>query len=696
MTGSIATSDAVNRAAFLQSHLTKLAHSYYVLDEPQVSDGEYDLLFRELQKIESNHPDLMAIDSPTQRVGGSPVKELGVVRHSAPMLSIDNAMTESDALRFAASVADELGCSQEDVAYCAEPKYDGLSADLRYVDGILIQAATRGDSEEGENVTQQVRTIKNIPLRLPVPVTVNIRGEILMSKASFESVNAVLSAAGKKLLVNCRNGAAGSVRQLNPKITASRKLAFYGYGIVADDANILPDTQSGVLDLLRSWGFTVSAEQTVVKGFAGIKEFFGEISQKRASLPFDIDGIVFKIDAFADQSAMGWNHRVPRWAVAYKFPPEEMPTVLEAIDIQIGRLGTVTPVARLKPVFVGGVTVTNATLHNLDQIRLKDVRIGDTVIVRRAGDVIPEVVGPILDRRPENAQVFQMPSACPDCGSPLHQVPGMVDYICTGGMVCGAQRLYRLAHFGSRLCMNIDGLGESTVDALLNAKLIRLPSDFYSLQIADVEGLDGFGYQSAINLVRAIEQSKAPKLNRFIFSLGIEGVGEKTAKDLAKAFGTWNALSTAKEADFLAVDGIGPTTATSLLEFFADEVRGAEAHLLAQIIKPQAAEKTGTSFAGKTFVLTGTMPTLSREQATVLIERAGGKVAGSVSKKTFAVVFGEAAGTKLEKAKEIGVATWTEAELMAAIGDGGEVSGDVIESPVITNTEVTIGQNSLF
>jgi DNA ligase (NAD+) len=654
------------RAAALRAQVTRLAHAYYVLDAPLVSDGEYDLLYRELEQIEAEHPELATVDSPTRRVGGFPLQEFASVRHRTPMLSLANAMNEEEVRRFAQSCADALGMDIEAVEYACEDKYDGLAITLTYEAGSLVQAATRGDGETGEDVTAQVRTVKSVPLRLPEPLTIEVRGEMMMLDRDFAKVNADLVAAGKPALVNPRNGAAGAVRQLDPKVTASRRLTFFAYGI-NESADLGFADQLSVLDFLKGCGFRVSPNVKRVTGFAGIMAAFAEMGAKRKTLGWGIDGVVFKVADRALHEQIGWNHRTPKGSVAVKFPPEEMPTELLGIDIQIGRTGAVTPVARLKPVFVGGVTVTNVTLHNLGQIRRKDVRIGDTVIVRRAGDVIPEVVGFMADRRPAGAAPWSMPAACPECGSPLHEVGA--EHFCTGGSRCPAQRLYRIAHFASRLAMDIEGLGESTVATLLAEGFISVASDLFSLDTARLAAQPGFGEQSARNLSAAIAGAHGRPLPKFLFSLGIDGVGERTAKDLARAFGTWEAFAAADKDALLAVPDVGEITATSILEFLRSPETSDEAHRLAVLIAPSAVEKQVVGpLQDKVIVLTGTLPTLSREEATALIEAAGGKVAGSVSKKTFCVVAGEAAGTKLEKARALAVPVWDEAGLLAHVG----------------------------
>lgn len=654
------------RVATLRAHVSRLAHAYYVLDNPLVTDGEYDALYRELEQLEAQYPELITSDSPTQRVGGAPLKDFPSVTHRTPMLSLANAMDENEARRFAQNCADALGLDIEAVEYGSEDKYDGLAITLTYDEGLLVRAATRGDGETGEEVTAQVRTVKSVPLRLSEPLTIEVRGEMMMLDADFAKVNAELVAAGKDPLVNPRNGAAGAIRQLDPKVTASRRLTFFAYGMNGAEDHAFTD-QMSVLDFLKAQGFRVSPNVQRVIGFEGIKAAFAAMAAKRKTLGWGIDGVVFKVANIEQQEQIGWNHRTPKWAVAFKFPPEEMPTEVMAIDIQVGRTGAITPVARLKPVFVGGVTVTNGTLHNLGQVRLKDVRVGDTVIVRRAGDVIPEILKPLIERRPEGAAPWEMPATCPECGSPLHQIGA--EHFCTGGSRCPAQRLYRITHFASRLAMDIEGLGESTVATLLNEGFITRASDLYSLDTARLAARPGFGEQSAGNLAAAIAATRGRPLPKFLFSLGIEGVGESTAKDLARAFGTWEAFAAASREDLLAVPDVGEVTAESVLEFLQSPDTAEEAQRLAGLIMPQAVEKAVAGvLTGKTLVLTGTLPTLSREAAKAMIEAAGGKVAGSVSKKTSFVVAGEAAGTKLDTAKALSIPVWDEAELLARLG----------------------------
>lgn len=655
----------VEAHANLKAQVAKFAHAYYVLDAPLVSDAVYDSLFRQLQEMEAAHPGLDRSDSPTQRVGGSPIKSLPSVKHKVPMLSLDNAMEASKAVDFVQAAAKELNLSPEAVILTREPKYDGLSCSLRYVEGLLAQAVTRGDGEEGEDVTAQAKTIQSIPLRLTEPLTCEVRGEVLMAKKDFERLNERQRAAGEKEYVNPRNAAAGSLRVLDPKITASRHLSFFAYTLVDAAAHDI-ESQEQSLQHLRKLGFQVSDLFQVVTGTQGMLDSFQEVAAVRDELPYEIDGVVYKLAKFDEQEALGWNNRTPRWAIAYKFPAEEKTTLLEAIDIQVGRTGKLTPVARLTPVHVGGVTVSNSTLHNEYQVNIKKgVRVGDTVIIRRAGDVIPELVGPLVDLRPETATVFKMPEHCPTCGSSVKFIEGseegMGEHYCTGGTICADQRLFRLTHFGSRLCLDIDGLGEGSVKDLLNNDLIAYASDLYKLDVEQVAKLPGWGKTSADNLAKGIAATVGRPLRRFLAALGIEGVGEGTSKRLALHFGTWEAVRAASYEDLLAVTDIGPFTAGSIVAAFADEHFGPEIDLLAKLVQPAGeVRSTGGALTGKTVVVTGTLPTLSREEAKALVERMGGKASDSVSKKTFAVVAGENAGSKLTKAKELGVAVYDE------------------------------------
>jgi DNA ligase (NAD+) len=664
------TIDIELRYSQLKSQVIGLAHAYYVLDDPKVSDAVYDGLFRELQDLEAQRPDLVEPDSPTQRVGGTPVAHLVSVKHSAPMLSIDNAMDAEATAKFVREVALELGIPEDRVVFTREPKYDGASCGLRYVAGQFVQAVTRGDGETGEDVTAQVRTIHAVPLRLARPFTGEIRGEVMMTKKDLARLQASQRAAGEKVSPNARNAAAGSLRTLDPKVTASRRLTFFAYNIVNPEA-LGYTSQIDVLNDLRELGFQVSDLATEVVGLGEVLAAFEEVAQTRDSLPFDIDGVVFKVSSFFQQTVLGWNARTPRWARASKFPAEERPTRLEAIDIQVGRTGKLTPVARLTPVFVGGVTVSSSTLHNEHQVNnIKQVRAGDTVIIRRAGDVIPELVGPVMELRPETAVPFKMPAHCPTCGSTVKFIPGsdegMGEHYCTGGTSCPDQRVFRLTHLGSRLCLDIEGLGEGSVKDLINAGLVMKGSDLYCLDASRAAQLPGWGTVSAAKLVAGIADSVGRPLRRFLHALGIEGVGEGTSKRLALHFGSWDAVRAATEAELVAIPDVGPITAASIVAAFQDEHFGPEIDRLAHFVKPaDEAKVSGGPLAGKVVVVTGTLPTLSREEAKALVERLGGKASDSVSKKTFAVVAGENAGSKLDKAKDLSVQVQDEAWLLA-------------------------------
>ena len=670
---------ANERARALRAEIEKHNYQYYVLDAPLILDAEYDRLFRELQALEAAHPELRTPDSPTQRVGGQPLEAFKPVRHVVPMLSI---RTETDveatgAYAFDARVRKELKLADSDppVEYAAELKFDGLAINLRYENGALVSAATRGDGETGEEVTANVRTIGQIPLRLrtetPPPV-LEVRGEIYMKRADFERFNAKAQSAGEKTLVNPRNGAAGSIRQLDPRVAASRPLSFYAYGLGEVVGWLMPETHSGVLDALAELGLPVCSERAVVCGAQALADFHDRVGQQRPSMPFDIDGVVYKVNSIALQFMLGFVSREPRWAVAHKYPAEEAATEVLGIDIQVGRTGALTPVARLAPVFVGGVTVTNATLHNEDEVRRKDVRVGDTVVVRRAGDVIPEVVRVVAEKRPIVAPQFVMPTACPVCGSHVVKAEDEAVARCSGGLYCPAQRKQALIHFASRRAMDIEGLGDRLVEQLVDAGIVRTPADLYKMGLMALVNLDRMAEKSANNLLAAIEKSKRTTLARFIYALGIRNVGETTAKDLARHFGSLDRLIAASDEALLQVNDVGPVVVQCLRQFLS------ESHNLEVIEQLRAAGVVWTegepqvglagALAGKTFVLTGTLPSLSREEAKVLIEAQGGKVAGSVSKKTDYVVAGEEAGSKLEKAQALGVSVIDEAQLRTLLG----------------------------
>jgi DNA ligase (NAD+) len=665
--------NTAERAAFLRGEIERHNHAYYVLDAPTIPDAEYDRLFRELQALEAEYPELQRADSPTQRVGGKPLAAFPAVRHAVPMLSI---RTETDtgpggAAAFDARVRKALALAEDApaVEYAAELKFDGLAINLRYEEGVLIRAATRGDGETGEEVTQNIRTIRCIPLRLTgePPAVLEVRGEVVMSRADFERYNERQRAAGRPTLVNPRNGAAGSIRQLDPRIAAERPLSFFAYGLGETRGWTLPATHSAVLDALAAFGLPVSTDRAVVRGAGDLVAFHDDVLARRDRLPCDIDGVVYKVNSLALQGELGFVSREPRWAVAHKYPPQEALTTVEAIEVQVGRTGAITPVARLAPVFVGGVTVTNATLHNEDEVRRKDVRVGDTVIVRRAGDVIPEVVAIVPERRPmkdlveplhEAWDLLRLYPSCPVCGSAIERPADEAIARCTGGLFCPAQRKQALLHFAGRRAMDIEGLGDKLVDQLVDAGLVHSPVDLYGLDADRLAALERMGEKSAQNLVAAIAGSRTPPLARLIFALGIRNVGETTARDLARHFGSLDSLMAADEARLQLVPDVGPVVAASIARFFAESHnREVIAGLVAagvQAVPPEVVVAT-PALAGKTFVLTGTLPSMSRDQAKALIEGRGGKVAGSVSRKTDYVIAGDDAGSKLAKALELNV-----------------------------------------
>lgn len=649
------------RIQWLRDELNRHAHAYYVLDQPTIPDAEYDVLFSELQQLEAKHPDWLTPDSPTQRVGGAPLPEFAQVQHDVPMLSINNGFSEDDIRAFDRRVSEGLGQSG-DIEYACELKFDGLAINLRYVDGVLVQAATRGDGSAGEDVTANIRTIRAIPLRLMTnqpPAVIDVRGEVLMFKADFARLNQRQREADLKEFANPRNAAAGSLRQLDSRITAQRSLRFFAYGVGRLDGAALPETHSALLDWYSALGIPVCTERAVVPGADGLLTFFNHIGAVRASLDYDIDGVVYKVNRVAQQQALGFVSRAPRFAMAHKFPAEEATTTVLDISVQVGRTGAITPVARLAPVSVGGVTVTNATLHNEDEVRRKDIRIGDNVIVRRAGDVIPEVVAHVPERRPAGARVFHMPTACPVCGSVIVRPEDEAVARCSGGWLkCAAQRKGGLQHFVSRRAMDIEGLGEQLIEQLVDRGLVTTPADFYKLGLIALAELDRMAEKSAQNVLDALAHSKSTTLPRFIYALGIRHVGESTAKTLARHFGTLDALMAASEEEMLAVEDVGPVVAQSILGFFHDplnreliaQLRAAGVHWDESVV-----ERDAQPLTGKTFVLTGTLPKLKRDEAQALIEAAGGKVSGSVSKKTSYVVAGEEAGSKLVKAESLGI-----------------------------------------
>ena len=675
-------------AAALRERIGRLDHAYYVLDAPQASDADYDVLLRELQALEAQYPELRTADSPTQRVGGAPRADLAPAPHAVPMLSLNNALTDDEAAAFDARVQAALGAA--DPAYCCELKFDGLAISLRYRDGVLERAATRGDGSVGEDVTANVRTIRSLPLRLPAgaPPLFDVRGEVLMFRRDFERLNAHQRAQEAKEFANPRNAAAGSLRQLDATVTAQRRLHFFAYGVVLGDADEATGsaaprdaapgvagarTQSALLDALRDLGLPVCEHRAVVHGIAGLRGFYETISLRRDGLPYEIDGVVFKVDDFAQQRRLGALARAPRWAVARKFPPREARTQVLDIDVQVGRTGAITPVARLAPVEVGGVMVSNASLHNEDEVRRKDVRIGDTVIVRRAGDVIPEVLASVPELRPADARPFLMPVACPVCGSAIEREEGEVIARCSGGLICPAQRKQALLHFAGRRALDIDGLGEKLVDQLVDAGLVSHPAGLFALDLPTLQGLDRMGEKSATKLLAAIDAARSTTLERFLYSLGMRHVGETTARDLARHFGSYAALAAASEDELLRVPDVGPVVAQAIRHFLDEPRNRAEVDALLgtlQIAAP-AAPPQSQQLAGASFVLTGTLPTLSRDEAAALIEAAGGKVSSAVSRKTRYVVAGADAGSKLAKAQELGIPVLDEAGLRALLETTG-------------------------
>jgi DNA ligase (NAD+) len=673
--------DATVRAAELRALLQQHAHRYYVLDAPQIPDAEYDRLFQELQALEAAQPALVTPDSPTQRVLGQVLDGLKPVRHAVPMLSI---RTETDtsaagAEAFDARVRRELALPADapPLAYNCELKFDGLAINLRYEAGLLVQAATRGDGETGEDVTHNIRTIGQIPLRLlgAAPPLLEVRGELYMRRDDFERLNAKQREKGGKTFINPRNTAAGAVRQLDSRALADKRLSFFAYGLGELRGWAQPATHSGTLDAIAAFGLPVCADRSVVQGAAGLVAFHQRIEARRDALPFDIDGVVYKVDAVALQQQLGFLTREPRWAVAHKYPAQEQMTLLNAIEIQVGRTGKLTPVAKLAPVFVGGTTVSNATLHNLFELRRKGVRIGDTVIVRRAGDVIPEVVGRVPAPRLVYVPNFRMPRECPVCASPVRREPGGIDHRCTGGLFCAAQRKQTLLHFAGRRAMDIEGLGDKLVDQLVDGGLVRTLPELYTLGVGKLAALERMADRSAANLVAALDQSKSTTLARFLFALGIRQVGESTAKELARHFGALDRVMDATQEQLLEVPDVGPVVATSIREFFAqphhreivERLRAAGIHWDEHAGEADLSPKP---LAGRTLVLTGTLPTLSRDEAKALLEAAGAKVAGSVSKKTGAVVAGSDAGSKLDRAQVLGVPVLDEDGLRALLAGG--------------------------
>jgi DNA ligase (NAD+) len=677
---------AAARAAQLRAELAQHDYRYYVLDDPSVSDAEYDRLMSELRSLEAAHPQLVTADSPTQRVSGTPSAEFREVVHRVPMLSLDNVFSESDLEGFDRRIHERLGRTG-DLDYVAEPKLDGLAVTVVYSHGRLEQAATRGDGTTGEDVTANVRTIRAVPQRLMggAPPLLEARGEVFMPLKGFERMNAQARERGEKVFVNPRNAAAGSLRQLDARITATRPLAAFFYGLGAVEGAPMPPSQSELLALLRRLGLPVSPDVRAVRGLAGCLAYYREMGQRRSSLPYQIDGVVYKLDLRADQERLGFVSRAPRWAIAHKYPAEEAFAVVRQIEFNVGRTGALTPIARLTPVFVGGVTVSNVTLHNIDEVHRKDVRVGDTVIVRRAGDVIPELVSIVPEKRPmkpgrptePQSPEVQLPATCPVCGSRVLRAEGEAVARCTGGFTCRAQRQEALRHFASRRALDIEGLGDKLVEQLVERDLVRSPADLYSLTVAQLAGLERMGEKSAANLLAAIAASRDTTLPRLLYGLGVPDVGEATALSLARHFGSLEALMQASESEIQRVPDVGPVVAAEVAVFFASgDHRQVINELRDKGVKwpdmPRAAEAAASgSLAGRTFVITGTLVGMTREQAKEALVARGAKVAASVSKKTNYVVAGADAGSKLAKARELGVPLLDEAQLRALLEQDG-------------------------
>ena len=659
------------RLAALREEIRAHDHAYYVLDNPRIADAEYDALMRELRALEAASGEPVPADSPTRRIGGKADSAFAPVAHSVPMLSLDNVFSAEEFHAFIKRLQERLDHSG--LRLSAEPKFDGLAISLRYENGVLVRAATRGDGATGEDVTANVRTIRAIPLRLldtAPPAVIDIRGEIYMPKAAFAALNAAAERDGGKTFANPRNAAAGSLRQLDPAITASRKLSFFAYGLGAHDGYALPATYSDLLAQYRAWGVPVCPLQRALDSVAAAVAYMADLGEKRHALPYEIDGAVYKADYYADQQAAGFVSRAPRWAVAWKFPAVEKTTLVEAIDVQVGRTGAITPVARLRPVEVGGVTVTNATLHNADEVARKDVRVGDTVFVRRAGDVIPEIVKTVLDARPAESLPFAMPTHCPDCGSEIIRPEGEAVARCSGGLHCRAQRAQALIHFASRKALDIQGLGDKLIEQLVRDDRLHSPADLFALTLEDWAALPRMAEKSAQNILAALEAAKSTTLARFIYALGIREVGNVSAELLARHYRELPALMAASEEDLQAIDGIGPVMAQYIRHFFMDDAnRAVIAALQAAGIHWPVVEApviaADSPLAGKTVVITGTLPTMTRDEAAAHIARLGGKTASAVSKKTDYLLAGDKAGSKLEKAQALGVAIIDEAQLLA-------------------------------
>ena len=662
------------RVERLRAEIEHHNYRYHVLDDPEITDAEYDRMMVELRDLEQHYPGLVVPESPTQRVGGKPVSEFAEVRHQQPMLSLDNAFSREEVEAFDRRVRERLGADAE-IAYACEPKMDGLAVSLTYRDGILTQGATRGDGTTGEDVTHNIRTIESVPLRLSSkgwPQLLEARGEVFMTIAGFEEMNRRAAEKGEKVFVNPRNAAAGSLRQLDPRLAASRPLEIYFYGTGRADGKNLPDLHSEVLRVLRGWGLRTSPEARVARGINGLLRYYEDIGKKRGSLRYQIDGVVYKVNSLDQQRKLGFVARAPRWAIAHKYPAEEEVTRVRDIEWQVGRTGALTPVARLEPVFVGGVTVSNATLHNIDELQRKDVRVGDAVIIRRAGDVIPEVVRVIREKRPSKSSPVRLPGKCPVCGSEVERVEGEAIARCTGALICAAQLKESLRHFASRRALDIEGLGSKLIDQLVDKELVRNPADLYQLTAAQLTDLERMGERSAENLVAALKHSSETTLARFLYALGIRDVGEATAASLARHYGTLESLRRSAVEAIQEVPDVGPVTAAHINSFFAEPRNSKVIDLLIRrgVHWPEQTDtRSGNGpLQGSTFVLTGKLSTMSRDEAGDLIRGLGGKVAGSVSSNTDYVVVGDESGSKLRKATELGVKLIEEGEFLKLIG----------------------------
>lgn len=676
---SVATDSLIQELENLKQQLNEFNHQYYVLDNPTVPDAEYDRLMGQLKNIESEFPNLKTLDSPSQKVGGQPLDAFSQVQHELPMLSLDNAFSEEEMLAFEKRIKDRLK-REESIAYSCEPKLDGLAVSILYENGQFVRAATRGDGQVGEDITQNVRTIKNIPLTLrgdKFPKKLEVRGEVFMTSAGFGALNKSQKAQDKKVFANPRNAAAGSLRQLDSRITAARPLRFYAYsvGVVEGENTPLADEHSERLAQLAGWGMPLSAEISVATGAEGCMRYFQMLSEKRASLSYEIDGVVFKVNNIKLQQELGFVARAPRWAIAHKFPAQEEITKLLDVEFQVGRTGAITPVARLEPVFVGGVTVSNATLHNKDEVERLQIMVGDFVIVRRAGDVIPQVVSAIVTRRPADASEIKFPDKCPECESNVERLEDEAVIRCTGGLVCPAQLKESLKHFASRKALDVDGLGDKLVEQFVDLKMVKTPADFFRLDIASVTAMERMGDKSATKLIESLEKAKTTTLARFLYSLGIREVGEATAANLANHFKTLEQVQSADQEELVAVNDVGEIVAGHVRRFFQDE-RNQE--IVATLMElgvnwPNIEEAADDAqpLKDKTFVLTGTMSAMGRSEAKVVLQNLGAKVSGSISAKTHFLIAGEKAGSKLTKALDLGVTVMTEDDMLALFAEHG-------------------------